>query len=298
MYEKVIIIGAPRSGTNMLRNALVKINGVATWPCDEINYIWRYGNARAKTDEFTPDMATARNVAYIRRAFDKLAHKTNSKAIVEKTCANSLRVGFVNAVVPEAKYIFIVRDGIDAIASASLRWTAKLDLPYLWKKLRFVPPADIPYYGMNYLMNRASMSSNKEGRLSYWGPKISALEDQKGQLTLYQMCAIQWRECVERASGDLASLPRDAVMEIKYEDFVSNPGELIGRLAQFIGVELTDEERQSVVSGVRTGSVGKGRQVIDEQTMRDIAPTIKTIMERYGYPLYTSSTQEYPVQGA
>ena len=40
----VVIIGAPRSGTNMLRDVLTSLPGFATWPCDEINLIWRHGN--------------------------------------------------------------------------------------------------------------------------------------------------------------------------------------------------------------------------------------------------------------
>ena len=41
-----MIIGAARSGTNMLRDVLTSLDGVDTWPCDEINYIWRHGNIR------------------------------------------------------------------------------------------------------------------------------------------------------------------------------------------------------------------------------------------------------------
>ena len=65
--------------------------------------------------------------------------------MVEKTCANSLRISFVNEVVPEAKYIFIYRDGIDSTGSAKLRWTAELDIHYILKKVRFVPMMDLPY---------------------------------------------------------------------------------------------------------------------------------------------------------
>ena len=36
----VIIIGAPRSGTNILRDTLSIISNVRTWDCDEIPYIW------------------------------------------------------------------------------------------------------------------------------------------------------------------------------------------------------------------------------------------------------------------
>ena len=38
--------------------------------------------------------------------------------VVEKTCANSLRVPFVETVAGPAKDVFLVRDGMDAVASA------------------------------------------------------------------------------------------------------------------------------------------------------------------------------------
>jgi len=151
MYNKVVIIGAPRSGTNMLRNMLVKIKGVETWPCDEINYIWKHGNKSYESDEFTPEMATPKIIKFINNEFDKFAHSSNADIVVEKTCASSMRVGFVDKVLPDTKYVFIVRDGYDTVASAKIRWKAKLDIPYLIKKVRFVPLIDLPYYAIRYL---------------------------------------------------------------------------------------------------------------------------------------------------
>ena len=40
----IIIIGAPRSGTNILRDTISSFNEVGTWDCDEIPYIWLYGS--------------------------------------------------------------------------------------------------------------------------------------------------------------------------------------------------------------------------------------------------------------
>ena len=51
----LVIIGAARSGTNMLRDLLSSLEPFATWPCDEINYIWRHGNREFETEEFTPE---------------------------------------------------------------------------------------------------------------------------------------------------------------------------------------------------------------------------------------------------
>ena len=74
-YKKIVIIGAPRSGTNLLRDVLTKFDGVGTWPCDEINYIWRHGNVLVKTDEFSRENATQRIKNYINYAFSNLARK-------------------------------------------------------------------------------------------------------------------------------------------------------------------------------------------------------------------------------
>ena len=154
IIDPVIIIGAPRSGTNMLRDILTSLPNVTTWPCDEINTIWRHGNVQHPSDEFTPAMARPEVSYYIQSQFDWIARKNCAHWVVEKTCANSLRVGFVDRIIPEAKYIFIRRDGLDSVCSALKRWTATLDIPYLARKARFVPFTDVPHYAFGYLCNR------------------------------------------------------------------------------------------------------------------------------------------------
>ena len=141
--QPVVIIGAGRSGTNMLRDVLTRLQGVDTWPCDEINYIWRHGNRESETDEFSVEQASPDVSNFIRAQFASIVRKQGllsypegDRFIVEKTCANSLRVPFVNSVVPEAKYIFLVRDGRDVIASARKRWQAPLNIPYLLSKAK------------------------------------------------------------------------------------------------------------------------------------------------------------------
>jgi len=68
----VIIIGAARSGTNMLRDVLCSIPGLTTWPCDEIPYIWRHGNRDHPDDEFSPDMARPDVQRYILNQFRRI----------------------------------------------------------------------------------------------------------------------------------------------------------------------------------------------------------------------------------
>ena len=42
---------------------------------------------------------------FINKAFHDIADRYSADLVVEKTCANSLRVPFVDAVLPDAKYI-------------------------------------------------------------------------------------------------------------------------------------------------------------------------------------------------
>ena len=142
------------------------MRGVATWPCDEINYIWRHGNVRYPSDELTPERARPEVVRSIRWQFDWMGRRYGAYAVLEKTCANSLRVPFVDAAVPDARYLLIRRDGVDAVGSAMKRWKAALDSPYLAQKARFVPMSDLPYDGGRYLWNRIYRLFSREERLA------------------------------------------------------------------------------------------------------------------------------------
>lgn len=285
-YLPLIIIGAPRSGTNMLRDVLCQLDGVATWPCDEINYIWRHGNVTAKTDEFDAEHATDDIKRFIRKEFDKEAYSNSdikTKVLVEKTCANSLRVPFINAVMPEAKYVYIVRDGLDAVGSASHRWKASLDLRYIMKKVPYIPMTDIPYYAVRYFFNRLNRLFSKEKRLSFWGPSFEGLTDALEQYSLEEVCALQWQRCVEVAEKALADLPEEKVVRVSYESFVENPQKELNRLLISLGIEASTAQVSNATAVVTDKNVGKGRQALEPAITTRIISLIGETLQRYGY---------------
>ena len=283
MYESVVIIGAPRSGTNMLRDMLVELPGVGTWPCDEINYIWRHGNLRYPSDDFTPEMASPKVQAYIVKQFDKLAHVKNLDTVIEKTCANSLRVGFVDKILPEAKYVFIVRDGMDAVGSALQRWTASLDIPYILQKARYVPLTDLPYYALRYLFHRMYRLISREKRLALWGPAMDNIDDLLERYTLMEVCALQWKACVDQAENDFTRISPENIIKIKYEDFVRDPVAEFARLAAFLNKDVPDTVNDYLRKNVRPNSVGKGRKALGEADVEKLRPLIASTLGRYDY---------------
>lgn len=282
-YEKVIIIGAPRSGTNMLRDLLVELPGVGTWPCDEINYIWRHGNVRYQSDAFEPEMATPGISEYIQKQFDEFAGKHKFDVVVEKTCANSLRVGFVNQVVPGAKYIFIVRDGLDVVGSALLRWKAELDIGYLLKKARYVPVGDLPYYATRYLWNHIYRLVSGKKRLAFWGPALDGMDGIVASHTLEEVCALQWAACVDAAEGELRKLDPNQVIRVSYEKFVSNPVEEFERVSGFLGRSVPAEMLATLPAKVSSTSVGKGRAQLGADGMVHLRSLVNGTLTRYGY---------------
>lgn len=281
--SNVIIIGAPRSGTNMLRDVLCQFEGVSTWPCDEINYLWRHGNVRYPSDEIPAERATPAVQTYMQRQFDWVANRYNAHTVVEKTCANSLRVPFVDRAVPEAKYIYIYRDGIDTTGSAKLRWQAKLDIPYLLEKVRFVPIMDLPYYGSRYLWSRFYRVFSREKRLAFWGPALDGMPEILEKNSLNEVCALQWQRCVENAERAFANMPQNKVIRVRYEDFVRAPQEELTRIVMFLGLEVSRDSVNEAVSGVSSKSIGKGRAALEDTEVSRLESLVQETLDRYGY---------------
>lgn len=281
--DTYIIIGSPRSGTNMLRDMLTELDGVETWPCDEINYVWRHGNIFFPNDQFTTNEATLKVKKYINKYFFNFKKTSGARKIVEKTCANSLRVEFINEVFPDAKYIFIVRDGFDVVGSAKHRWTASIDLPYLFKKVKYVPFFDIPFYACRYLYHRMYKLFSNEKRLAYWGPTLPDMDILLSKHSLLQICALQWKACLNKAESDFGSINKDNVYCLRYEDFVNDPVSEFSKLATFLDESVSDHVLNKITSKVSSSSVGKGRKEISMKEYQEIIPLIKDDLERLGY---------------
>lgn len=266
----VVIIGAGRSGTNILRDVLVADPGATTWPCDEINYIWRHGNRSDPTDELEPAQATPAVRSYVRRAFARQARHGDAPIVVEKTCANALRVEFVARVLPEARFIWIRRDPVPVVASAIRRWQANLDIPYVARKARFVPPSDLPYYAVRYLRHRVSRLLTEDQALPSWGPRFKGLDKLVRSEPLHVVCSLQWRRCEERARAAFQELGPDSYVQVRYEDLVSDPSLTIDRVTAWAYGRVSGPAAHAALDKVWDTSVGHATNGLTEQQVHDI----------------------------
>jgi len=239
-FEPVFIIGAARSGTKMLRDLIAFTANIDKVPFD-VNYIWRMGNENVPHDELAPEMACSEARA---RIIDKLKrYSRNGKFLLEKTVSNSLRVPFVDHVFPGAKYIHLVRDGLDVTESAYRQWLAPPDWEYIFEKLKTFPISSAFKYGVSYArktLNRV-LPIQRNRAFTTWGPLYNGIQDDLQTYSLIEVCALQWYWSVKKASDALGRLPAERVLNVRYEAFVREPRAGLEAIVNFIdpGIDLS-----------------------------------------------------------
>ena len=189
-YQVLILIGAARSGTKLFRDLVAGHPDVNRVPYD-VNYIWRLGNERLGHDELTPELLTPQIQGRIRRGFER--YHAGAPCLIEKTVSNCLRVAYVLIVFPEARFIHLVRDGVDVVESVYRQWLAPPDWRYILNKVRTYPLAQAPGYALAYAAGvlQHALRPGQNGT-STWGPRYDGIDRDVAHKQLLEVCAIQW----------------------------------------------------------------------------------------------------------
>ena len=299
----VIIISVFRSGSNLVKGIICNIPGYCTWPAENINFIWRHGNVLVADDELGPSDVNDSVRKYIYKEFNKILTKHGCKNVVEKSEGNALRIGYVNKIFPNAKYVFVMRDGRDAIASMLKRRRQTLSFSFLLKKARYVPLSDIPIVTIRYFSNLFYRFFFMKKKVYKLGPVFKGMNDLLCNHTEEEVVALQWSVCIGKAYDDITKIDSDRVYFLKYENLVNNVDIEVTNLIKFIDEGLTDSGITSIlnnindynisretssndiksVKGISNKSVGKWKTQLDDKTLDVIMPIIQPTMQKIGY---------------
>ncbi len=264
----IFIIGAPRSGTSLLFNVLRTSSELAHWP-GEAHEVWEadyhpalrgwHSNVLDATD-VTSEAATR-----IRRNF--LLLTGTRRRLIGKTPRNSFRIPFVDALFPDARYVFLRRDGRDNVNSLINAWRTSRYKTYELPEPHSIPGVDPRWWKfVLYPGWRADLS----------GP-------------LEIVCAKQWKSSNDYARDGFEQIDQGRWFEVSYENFIERPVQETGRLME--ALELPYE--QSVRAGAAaTGGTpinivtpperGKWRRE-NPKEIATILPLIAPTMEALGY---------------
>lgn len=274
MSRLVFLIGSPRSGTTLLgEQILMKHPGVKY--IGEINHIWKYSNVYRRDEVLGTEQLNRFNRKKIRAYFDRLLQENPGKIIVEKTPTNCLRIPFINELFPDARYVFIYRNGYDTVMSLYREWSntgkeaidsAELRKSSLAKKLSvtikrqlslnkrsydFIDLYESPYYF--YRMFLFLLRNVFPSKTPIWGPRTPGLSKIARTHELTDTCAIQWQYCMEKVLADTALIPEGNKILVRYENIIKDMETEVGKIMAFLGEEKTADLKEMTASIVDRG---------------------------------------------
>jgi hypothetical protein len=109
------------------------------------------------------------------------------------------------------------------------------------------------------------------------------MEELLSKYSLEEVCALQWKRCVDKAADDLSQIPADRWIEVAYENFVAEPDAGLKSLTEFLNIKVSDDVVARAVEGVSPRSIGKGRRDLGEKAVKRLMPLIQKTMARFGY---------------
>ena len=227
-------MGAPRSGTGIFYRTMAKHPDLAwisnitkKFPSSifltriimlfrddhrptEANNVWQKFTC-GKDESLGRDEVTPAVRQFFHRIVRINLRLFNKPRFLNKCPGNSVRVEFLKEIFPDAGFIHLIRDG--RAASYSI------------------------------------MRSRLKHSGAYWSVKPPGWQDLM-QRPLVEACALQWKMIVEHVMQSAKSLPGNQYMEVKYEDFVARPAEILRPVGEKCGLVWQDDLLQAITSGM------------------------------------------------
>lgn len=262
--KPIILFGAPRSGTQMYRDMICSHPDVATWPYNEMTYMWRYGNRDYPTDEIPVEELTADTARYIRNSFIKLSEKSGSSMVLDKTCHNCLRPEFVEAVLPEAKYIYLVRHAMDVVPSTIKR--SETPPPYReYARVFSIPLSDVPHYVKRAVWNHGGLFRPGNSSVRIWGPKFEGMNELAEAHSMQEVYAFQWLRHMELTDQFLNDPGFESpLLRVRYEEITKDPSHAFEEVYDYLGLETPPDVVAEWIDKVKYRAPGGGGASLGE----------------------------------
>lgn len=273
----IVIIGAARSGTKILRDSLAAASGSGAVPYD-VGFIWRYGNESLPHDVLPPEAVKPKTR---RLVHSYLAKYARNGVVVEKTVGNTLRVPFVASVLPDASFVYVERDGVDVAVSTRREWLAPNDFRYLAEKARHFPVRLLPTYGVKFLRAQTVGRDKDTGHVATWGPRYPGIDADLVSADLLRVCARQWRTSVLAARADLDGRPR--VLSVKYHDLVEDPMGSLANMIELLGLPFEPARVEQAARMIDARAARPARADLTPADRTTLSDEIGPLLEELGY---------------
>lgn len=250
LQRPIIVIGSARSGTTVLAKLLSQHPDVHYE--EEPRLTWRIGNDR-KSDLLHREDARPAVIREIRARFAERVRAAGKARLLEKTPSNALRLAFIDAVMPDAIFIHILRDGVEASLSIRDFWTKHttgLPAKALRKRLLEMRPSQVPHYAKEAVRRSRPKWMRSVVPPAVWGPRLPGIDAMVRELDPLDVACLQWKLCVERCCVEGRKLPSDRYLELWLEDL---DAAALERVQRFAGLEPHPEVQRRYVERFERG---------------------------------------------
>ena len=252
-FAPVFIIGCGRSGTTILGETLSKHSKIKylnerrdLWHkhYPEFN-IWESKTNNPKLIAKKCDVSEKRNLN-LRKLFFKLRVLNSSKILLEKLPINSFRLRFLEKSFPEAKYIYLTRNGLEV--SKSIEKKIKKGKWFTGAKFKLL----VQHYKEDF-----SDKSNLSKAMYEW--KLSISESDKF----------------------FRKLNKDKFIHLSYEDFVEHTESSIIKIFKFLELEASNDFLNTISRDIKRRN--KKISNTEDESLSDIGGELlkQTISNNY-----------------
>jgi len=278
----IILFGNFRSGTTMLHKLISLHPDVV--PLYEPVSLWLSADPKRSHDEFEEKDATDQVKRYIRNKFLSYQQQHGNRIVVEKTPHNILRIPYVRAIFPEARFLYIVRNPLSFVSSVELKWQKPASRKRIVKRLKFTPVAQVHHYLKRFLSQLWNNRIMRRKYLSIWGPRYKGIQEDLKTEDLMVVIARQWSRSSSKAERDLALFEDGQVLRLRYEDFVQHPVSDMERICAHCSLQMTSDMANTVKEMVKTDRNLKWQR-FETPVLAQIIPELYDEMERHGYEI-------------
>lgn len=228
-------------------------------------YTHAYGFAEPGRDLVRSDV-TPRVRKQVHAAIEPMLSPQRSRMLVKLTGWS--RIGFLNEIFEDAKFIHIVRDG-RAVASSLLhinqwQWRGWYG-PYSWR------------YGPLSAEDQATWEASNR--------------------SFVVLAGLQWRIHTRAIEAGRQALDPKRFLEVRYEDFCEQPLETCRRVLEFAELQRSADFEQDVKSTRIKDMTARWRVDLDAEQQAMLTDLLREDLQRYGYNASTEPARRPALDG-